>query len=69
MSVDIGGGTTEIAVISMGGIVNAKSIKVAGDRLNDDIVRFMRDEFRLAIGEPTAEELKINIGKQIGFQG
>ena len=63
--VDIGGGTTEIAVISMGGIVNAKSIKVAGDRLNDDIMRFIRDEFRLAIGEPTAEELKINIGSAI----
>ncbi|MCL5017553.1 MAG: rod shape-determining protein [Patescibacteria group bacterium] len=60
--IDIGGGTTEIAVISMGGIVNAKSIKVAGDKLNDDIMKFIRDEFRLAIGEPTAEELKINIG-------
>jgi rod shape-determining protein MreB len=63
--VDIGGGTTEIAVISMGGIVNARSIKVAGDRLNDDIMRFIRDEFRLAIGEPTAEELKINIGSAL----
>ena len=63
--IDIGGGTTEIAVISMGGIVNARSIKTAGDKLNDDIVRFMRDEFRLAIGEPTAEELKINIGSAL----
>jgi rod shape-determining protein MreB len=63
--IDIGGGTTEIAVISMGGIVNAKSIKTAGDKLNDDIVRFIRDEFHLAIGEPTAEELKINIGSAL----
>lgn len=63
--IDIGGGTTEIAVISMGGIVNAKSIKTAGDKLNEDIVKFIRDEFHLAIGEPTAEELKINIGSAL----
>ncbi len=62
MIVDIGGGTSEIAVISMGGIVTSKSLKVAGDRLNEDIIRFVREEFKLAIGEPTAEELKINIG-------
>ncbi len=66
--IDIGGGTTEIAVISMGGIVNAKSIKTAGDKLNDDIVRFIRDEFHLAIGEPTAEELKINIGSALPLE-
>lgn len=68
MIVDIGGGTTEIAIISMGGTVNAKSLKIAGDKLNDDIVRFIRDEFRLIIGEPTAEELKINIGSAIGLE-
>ena len=62
MLVDIGGGTTEIAIISMAGTVTSKSLKIAGDRLNDDIIRFVRDEFRLIIGEPTAEELKINIG-------
>jgi len=62
MIVDIGGGTTEIAILSMGGTVTARSLKVAGDRLTDDIVRFVREEFKLAIGEPTAEELKINIG-------
>lgn len=62
MIVDIGGGTSEIAVISMGGIVTSRSLKVAGDRLNEDIIRFVREEFKLAIGEPTAEELKINIG-------
>lgn len=65
MIVDIGGGTTEIAVISMGGIVTAKSLKVAGDKLNDDIIKFVRDEFKLMIGEPTAEELKIAIGSAI----
>jgi rod shape-determining protein MreB len=62
MIVDIGGGTTEIAIISMGGAVTAKSLKIAGDKLNEEIVRFVREEFRLAIGEPTAEELKITIG-------
>jgi rod shape-determining protein MreB len=66
--IDIGGGTTEIAVISMGGIVNAKSLKVAGDKLNDDIVKFIRDEFHLAIGEPSAEELKINIGSALPLE-
>ncbi len=65
MIVDIGGGTTEIAVISMGGIVTARSLKIAGDKLNDDIIKFVRDEFKLAIGEPTAEELKIRIGSAL----
>ncbi len=65
MIIDIGGGTTEIAVISMGGVVVAKSMKIAGDKLNDDIIRFVRDEFRLAIGEPTAEELKTVIGSAL----
>ncbi len=60
--VDIGGGTTEIAVISMGGIVTSESLKIAGDRLNNDIIRFVREEYKLAIGEPTAEELKMVIG-------
>lgn len=68
MVVDIGGGTTEIAIISMGGTVNSKSLKIAGDKLNDDIIRFIRDEFRLIIGEPTAEELKINIGSAIPLE-
>ncbi|MBI4159699.1 rod shape-determining protein [Candidatus Wolfebacteria bacterium] len=65
MVVDIGGGTTEVAVISMGGVVTARSIKVAGDKLNDDIIKFIRDEYKLAIGEPTAEELKITIASAI----
>lgn len=65
MIIDIGGGTTEIAVISMGGTVTSKSLKIAGDKLTDDIVRFVRDEFKLAIGEPTGEELKVNIGSAL----
>lgn len=65
MIVDIGGGTTEIAIISMGGTVTARSLKIAGDRLTEDIIRFVREEFKLAIGEPTAEELKVRIGSAV----
>jgi rod shape-determining protein MreB len=60
--VDIGGGTTDIAVISLGGIVKAKSLKIAGDKLNQDIIRFAQEEFNLLIGERTAERIKIGIG-------
>ncbi|TSC74886.1 MAG: rod shape-determining protein MreB [Parcubacteria group bacterium Gr01-1014_30] len=60
--VDIGGGTTDIAVISLGGIVISKTLKVAGDRLNQDIIQFAQDEYKLLIGERTAEAIKINIG-------
>lgn len=62
MIVDIGGGTTEIAVISTGGVVASQSLKVAGEKLNEDLIRFVREEFKLAIGEPTAEEIKKVIG-------
>lgn len=62
MVVDIGGGTTEIAVISLGGVVISRSLRVAGDEMNEDIVRFCRDQFNLLIGERTAEEAKIAIG-------
>ncbi len=65
MIIDIGGGTTEIAIISMGGAVTVKSLKIAGDKFNEDILKFVRDEFHLAIGEPTAEELKIELGSAI----
>jgi len=65
MIIDIGGGTTEVAVLSMGGTVTARSLKVAGDRLNEDIIRFVRDEFKLVIGEPTADEMKVTIGSAI----
>ncbi|MEI7749598.1 MAG: rod shape-determining protein [Candidatus Moraniibacteriota bacterium] len=62
MIVDIGGGTTEIAVISLGGVVISRSLRVAGDKMNQDIVRYCRDEFNLLVGERTAEEAKIAIG-------
>ncbi len=62
MVVDIGGGTTDIAVISLGGTVVSTSIKVAGDKFDEAIVRYMRKKHNLMIGERTAEELKINIG-------
>lgn len=62
MIVDIGGGTSEIAVISLGGIVVSKSIRVAGDEMNDNIIQFARDEFSLLLGERTAEQVKIQIG-------
>lgn len=60
--VDIGGGTSDIAVISLGGIVVSKNLRIAGDRLNEDIIRFARDEHKLLLGERTAEDLKIAIG-------
>jgi len=60
--VDIGGGTTEVAVISLGGIVISKSLRVAGDKLNEDIIHFAQDEYKLLIGERTAEAIKIGIG-------
>ncbi len=62
MVVDIGGGTTDIAVISLGGTVVSSSLKVAGDKFDEAIVRFMRKKHNIMIGERTAEELKINIG-------
>ena len=63
--VDIGGGTSEIAVISLGGIVLAKSLRVAGDKLDEDIIQFAQEEYRLLIGERMAENLKIGIGSVI----
>ncbi len=62
MVIDIGGGTSDIAVISLGGIVRSKSLKIAGDRLNDDIVAYIRSEFKILIGEKTAEDIKMSIG-------
>jgi len=63
--VDIGGGTTEVAVISLGGIVSYRSLKIAGDKLNDDIIQFAQKEYKLMIGERTAELLKVNIGSAL----
>lgn len=60
--VDIGGGTTEVAVISLGGIVTSKSIRVGGDELDESIISYVKKEYSLMIGERTAEEVKINIG-------
>ena len=62
MVVDIGGGTTEVAVISLGGIVISKSLRIAGDELNEDIINYIKREENLAIGETTAEEIKMKIG-------
>ena len=60
--VDIGGGTTEVAVISLGGIVVSNSIRVAGDELDEDIVNYVKREMNLAIGDTTAEQIKMQIG-------
>lgn len=62
MIVDIGGGTTEIAVISLGGIVLSKSIRIAGDEMNENIIQYAREHFNLLIGERTAEDVKVRIG-------
>jgi len=63
MIIDIGGGTTDIAVISLGGIVRSKNLKVAGDKMNSDIISYIRSEFKILVGERTAETLKIEICK------
>ncbi len=60
--VDIGGGTTEVAVISLGGIVVSKSLRIAGDRLNQDIIQYAQERYKLLIGVRTAERIKIGIG-------
>jgi rod shape-determining protein MreB and related proteins len=65
MIIDIGGGTTEIAVISLGGIVCNKSIRIAGDEFTDDIQEYMRHQHNVKIGERTAEDIKINVGSAI----
>ena len=62
MIVDIGGGTTEVAIISLGGIVTSQSVRVAGDELDEAIVNFVKKEYGLAIGQRTAEEVKIALG-------
>ncbi len=62
MIVDIGGGTTEVAVISLGGIVSSRSLRIAGDELSENIIQYSRDEFNLFLGEKTSEDIKIAIG-------
>lgn len=61
MVIDIGGGTTDIGIVSLGGLVNSRNVRIAGDKLNADIVSHMRNEFKILIGEKTAEEIKIAI--------
>src|SRR5918912_431527 len=68
MVVDIGGGTTEVAVISLGGIVASESIRIAGDELDDAIINFVKKEYSLALGERTAEEIKIALGSAYPLQ-
>jgi rod shape-determining protein MreB len=65
MVIDIGGGTTDIAVISLGGIVQSRNLKAAGDRLNNDITAYLRREFKILVGEKTAEDVKINVGSAL----
>jgi len=62
MVVDIGGGTTEVAVISMAGIVHSCSVRIAGNTMDEDIVQYIKRRYNLLVGERTAEEIKINIG-------
>ena len=62
MVVDIGGGTTDIAVISLGGIVQSASLRIAGDRFDADLIAYVKKEFNLMIGERTAEDIKVNVG-------
>lgn len=61
MIIDIGGGTTDIAIISLGGLVNAKNVHIAGDKLNDDIINYIRSEFKILIGKRSAEDVKIAV--------
>ena len=69
MIVDIGGGTTEVAVISLGGIVASESIRIAGDELDDAIINYVKKEYALALGERTAEEIKIALGSAYPLAG
>jgi len=69
MVVDIGGGTSEVAVISYGGIVASKSLRIAGDELDADIVNYIKKEYNLMVGERTAEEIKFKIGSAFEYEG
>lgn len=67
MVVDIGGGTTEVAVISLGGIVTCRSVRVAGDEMDEAIIQYIKRQYNLMIGERTAEQLKLDIGSAMGL--
>lgn len=66
MVVDIGGGTTDVAVLSLGDIVSSTSLKIAGDRMDTELIKFVKDKYKLLIGDRTAEEIKKNIGTAFG---
>src|SRR5476651_2393455 len=68
MIVDIGGGTTEVAVISLGGIVYSRSVRVAGDKFDDAIVQYIKRKYKMLIGERTAEQIKLSIGCAYPFE-
>lgn len=68
MIVDIGGGTTDVAVISLGGIVSSTSVKCAGNRIDESIIDYIKKTFNLAIGDKTAEDIKINIGSALPLE-
>lgn len=68
MIIDIGGGTTDVAVISLAGVIQSKSLNMAGDKLNADIVSYFRDEFKILVGEKTAEEVKIKVGSALPLE-
>jgi len=68
MVVDLGGGTTDIAVISLGGIVISQSLRIGGNKLDEAIIRHIRNAYNLMIGDPTAEEIKIKIGSAFPLQ-
>jgi len=61
MVIDIGGGTTDIGIVALGGLVNSRNVRIAGDKFNADIVAYLRSEFKILIGEKTAEEIKIAV--------
>jgi rod shape-determining protein MreB len=65
MVVDVGGGTTDIAVLALGGVVQAKNLRVAGDKFNQDIVSYIRNQFKILIGEKTAEQVKIAVASLV----
>jgi rod shape-determining protein MreB len=65
MVIDIGGGTTDIGVVSMGGMVSARNVRIAGDRFNSDIISYIRNEFKILVGEKSAEDIKILVGSVI----
>lgn len=69
MVVDIGGGTSEVAVISLGGIVTSKSVRIGGDELDHGIIQFVKKKYNLLIGERTAEDIKVNIGSAYPYEG